>query len=212
MRRTIPITTTRPGKPDEIRLFTMNDHQAQLYERAVVGIVRGSDLPLWQATHVVENTVAKMLGGKMPPESAPALFHQMRIAFPILRKKQIKELPRHGCPSGRITSIVLGVSSAAKSEHRTVRVDLDDDQANWHRDAMELVMSADECTKDEAWVFVNNLIGNLLGGAELNEDADMLITRGRGLFPVLTDADWESLPQASEDDVRRWCFTRDRER
>ena len=183
-------------------------------------------MPLAAAAHVVQKAVVDMLGGKMPSESMPAAFHHLRMAFPILRPRDVKKLLRAGCPRGRITALVLQVEMENRNKpplvlsggevhgrkRLTVLVELDQDQADFHADATREIMERDECTKDDAWLWVNNLIGQLLAGAILKETEgthEILLLRAAGLFQGLTEKEALAMPLATEDDVRRWSFTED---
>ncbi len=216
MRRTIAITCTpkRMGAEAEIRLFTMNERQSDLFVSVVRGVARASNLPLEEAGVVVEKAVVKMLAGRMPREDSPRVFLEMRLAFPVLRPRDGKKLPRAGCPRGRITALILGIVHGETKEARTVLIELDRDQADFHRDAMEEIMARDGCSKDDAWTWTNNLIGQMLAGATLKGEGndEMLLMRAVALFPGLTSDELLKLPRATESDVRRWSFTEDRAR
>lgn len=237
MRSTICITTRpkRMGGKEEIRLFTMNERQATLFVAVAKALARTSNIPLENAAVVVEKTVVTMLGGKMPAENAPSCFHDMRLAFPVLRAKDVRKLPRAGCPRGRVTALVLQVNLAKEDAkpkpillvpgrpppeppepdelRRTILVEFDKDQADFYNEAIREIMHRDGCTKDEAWVWVNNLIGILLAGAEMKKDCqEMLLMRAVNLFPGLDRKQVLAMPLATEDDVRRWSFTLDRSR
>lgn len=215
MRTSIAIVT-KEKKPDSssvVRLFKMNKRQAEMFENAVVSLARVSRVPLQAASQEVEKTVVKMLGGQIPNENSSRLLCDMRLAFPILKPKDIKAMPRAGCPRGRITAIVLQISF--DNNKRSILVDFDTDQADWYADAIEEIMQRDRCTKDDAWLWANKIVGRLLAGAELQaptpeQPMEMILMRAVNLFEGLSKEKAMELPLATEDDVERWSFTRDR--
>ena len=212
MRKTIAITTREKKKDgaNEVRLFSMTDRQAGLFEACIRALTNVSKRPLEQCAAEVERAIVKLLGGKMPVEHAPRIFLDLRQAFPILRPKDVRKLPRAGCPRGRIEGLVLQTATK-DGEKRTVLVKLDRDQTNFYNDAIRECWERDGCSKDDAWLWVNNLIGQLLAGAELKEKTDeMLLMRAVNLFPGLTEEEAKALPLATEDDVRKYSFTLDR--
>lgn len=215
MRTTIPLTTKpkREGAKPEVRLFTMNQRQSDLFTQVVHGLARAANMPLERAAVEVEKAVVKMFAGRMPQESAPAIFHEMRIAFPILRTRDVRQLPRAGCPRGRVEAVVLQVDLKDTGK-RTVLVEFDDDQADFFNDSIQEVMRRDGCTKDEAWLWCCNFVGRLLAGATLKEATteEVLLMRAVALFEELTRDEVLALPLATEESVRRWSFTLDRAR
>lgn len=215
MRTSIAIVTKekKPGASQVVRLFKMNKRQTELFESAVVGLARVSRVPLLAASQEVEKTVAKMLGGRMPSENSSRLFCDMRLAFPILKPKDIRAMPRAGCPRGRITAIVLQI--AFDDNKRSVLVTFDIDQTDWYEDAIEEIMQRDGCTKDDAWLWANKVVGRLLAGAELQtptpeQPMEMILIRAVGLFEAMSKEEAMEIPLATEADVERWSFTRDR--
>jgi len=218
VRRTIALKATprRPGARLEVRLFSMNDRQSKLFEDLVEVLVR-TGVPVPQAAVVVEKAVVSLLAGKMPAESLPSAFHRMRLTFPILKPKDVKRLPRAGCPRGRVTAVVLQMAlpqeDAAAPTTRTVLLRLDRDQADFYNDAIADVSRRDGCTKDEAWEWTTNLVGRMIAGAVLKGKTDeVLLMRAVNLFPGLTKEEAFALPLATEEDLRRWSFTEDRAR
>ncbi len=213
MQRSIAISSTpkRPGGELEVRLFTMNDVQAELFCDVAVALSRAGKIPLKNAAAAVEKTVISMLAGKMPREGMPTAFHRLRLAFPVLRHKDVQALPRAGCPRGRISAIVMQME--LEDGPRTVRLDLDEDQADYYNEAIRKVMHSDGMKKDEAWLLINGMIGRFLQGADLKEGVDdIFFLRAAGLFQGLTKEEAMALPLATEADVRRWSFTQDRPR
>jgi len=233
MRRTIPITTKKKGAGalPEIRLFTMSDRQAEIFDRVVGTMTMSVRRPLTQeqAEGLVEKTVANMLGGQMPPETAPRAFHELRIHFPILKAPQIRKLVRFGCPIGRVEAMVITFACEGVGLRQVV-IEFDEDQANAFNDALEeLANDAEERDReanepaagdyrDAAWVQLCNFVGRLLNGAELNEPGEdeperpFFLIRLVGLFQALTPEDRAELPLASEAQLRRWSFRADKSR
>lgn len=211
MRTSIAIVT-KEKKPDAtpvVRLFRMNKRQAELFESAVIGLARVSRVSIKTASQEVEKSIVKMFGGQMPSENSSRLFCDLRLAFPILKPRDIRQLPRAGCPRGRITTIILQI--AFDNNKRSVLVAFDKDQADWYADAIEEIMARDGCTKDDAWLWANKVIGRLLAGAEVEDvTEEVLLMRAVNLFGGLSKEEAMELPLATEDDVERWSFTRDR--
>ena len=223
MRRSIAISTTPKveGSEPEVRLFTMSDPQANLFEVMAISLAKSSNIPLDQAAVVIEKMAISMLGGKLPHESLPATFHEMRLIFPILKGKDIRALPRVGCPRGRITALIMTINvpdrltfgPGVKPEmvSRTVMFKLDKDQADFFNEGIEKVMEGDDVTKDFAWILIKKLVERLLGGADLVDGVDdIFFLRAVGLFQTLSTVEAMALPLASERDVRDWSFTYDR--
>ncbi len=224
MRYTIPIKTTpkRPNAKEEVRLFTMNDDQAELFSMVVASVAKNEKVPLANAAAYIEKVVAQLFDGKNPPENANPVFLRMRRAFPILRPRDIKKLPRAGCPSGTIKAMVLQVNvpTTITNEEgvekvdvkRTILIKFDEDQSRFHRDAIDEVMDRDGCSKDDAWLFVNQMIGLLMAGGTLKEKNtdEMILMRAVNLFPHVSLDEISKYPEATEEDVRRWSFTMDR--
>ena len=233
MRRTIPITTKpRNGdRPPEIRLFTMSDRQAALFARVASALTKSVTRPLTQeqAEGLVEKTIANMLGGQMPPETAPRAFHELRIHFPILKPPQIRKLLRFGCPAGRIEAMVITFACQGVGL-RQCFCEFDTDQADAFNDAIEeLTNDAENYDhetgeptlidhRDSAWVQICSFTGRLLSGAELNKPAadeperPFFLLRLVGLFQSLTSEERAELPLATEDQLRRWSFRADKSR
>lgn len=233
MRSSIVITTRpkRPGSKEEIRLFTMNKRQVDLFFAVAETLRDTSQIPFEKAAMIVQKTVIAMLGGKMPSESAPRAFLEMRLAFPTLRPRDILKLPRAGCPRGRVMAMVLQVTmqeakpaptlvvpgqpepKAQPEIRRTILIEFDKDQADFYNEAIREIMDRDQCSKDDAWLWINNLIGRLFAGAEMKDGCqEMLLMRAVNLFPAFDRQQVEKMPLATEDDVRRWSFTLDRSR
>lgn len=219
MRRSLAISTTPKveGAEPEVRLFTMNDRQAKLFESMVYSLSETSDIPINQAAIEIERMAISMLGGKLPHPSLPSTFHEMRLIFPILKGKDIRALPRTGCPRGRITALVITITVPDRlgKEHkmvsRAVLFELDKDQADYFNEGIEKVMEGDDVSKDFAWLIMKKMVERLLGGADLVEGVDdIFFLRAAGLFQALATHEAMALPLASERDVRDWSFTYDR--
>lgn len=216
MRRVIilRVKENRPGADVEFRLFKMSEAQSMLFHDTTLKLVESGRMTLQGAAAVIEKVVISMLEGKVPASRMPAVFHQMRVVFPTLKAKAVRALPRAGCPRGPVKALVTQVVVKKSKEARTVLIEFDRDQVAFYADAMREVMDQEDITKDEAWLWLNNLIGQLLAGCTLKNEKteELILMRAVALFPGMTEKAALALPLATEEDVERWSFTRDRAR
>lgn len=204
----------QPEAPPDLRLFWMSDPQAELFENTVQALlVTNGRVTREQATEVVERFVIRLLAGQMPRETDPTSFHRMRLSFPILKREQIEACPRAGCPEGWIEALVLTLGNA-QGAHTAVHYELSAGQCTAFNDGLVEIMARNRCTRDEAWVCLNNLVGMLItAGVPEAKSVEQFIADMAEKFPKLaiTDAtldDEKNNPRrATEDDVRRWSFT-----
>ena len=210
MRRTIAFSATPkvPGGKQEVRLFVMNDSQATLFQHSIESLAR-KGVPILRAAAEVERAVVAMLGGKMAAEEMPMGIHKLRFAFPVLTTQRIRNLPRAGCPDGRITAFIMQANvpetiinddgvAVAMITH-TFRVDFNEEQADFYNFALQKFIEVKGLSRDEAWKQTNDHIMRLLVGTE-----DRC---AQNVFPIISSEELMKMPAATEDDVRRWSFT-----
>lgn len=202
MRRTIAIPWRPKGKPEELRLYRMNDQQAELFESVTVQLAAVEQTTVLAASEKVERVVIEMIGGAMPKDGSPQVFYRMRLTFPVLGPRAMKQLPIFGCPTGSVYKILLQLQNEEKK--RTVCIGFTVEQAEFYNDALDEVQARDHVTRDEAWRCLNALVGNLIVGAVPDPGSDPLVLKAATLWEALDPEEAMQLPLATESDVRRW--------
>ena len=212
LRRTITLAVSRRRRggvvEKAVRLFTMNENQRRAFDDATSEIVLGGGCSRPEAELGVEKVVGQLLAGAMPGPQDPTSFHRLRLAFPILKPKQIEALPRAGCPDGWIEAVVISLVTARPVRRvRSALLRFDDAQARMFNDALPLVMEWNSLSRDDAWLFLINTVGALVSGKALDGGGNELIEDLKATFPALSEAEAAALPEATEEDVARWAFT-----
>lgn len=201
-RRTLP-NGQRQSKVDA-RLYRMSDTQRGLFEEASCTLAISSQRGRAWAEDVVEQTIASMLGGKMPEPQAPPLLHRLRFVFPTLKPKEMAALPRSGCPEGWLTALVMPVKVGI--EQWIARLDLSKEQAIAYNDAIAAVQGINRVCRDEAWLFVNNTVGALCCGMTSSREGPVIDDLA-AVFPVLSVDEVSALPRATARDIEDMCYT-----
>lgn len=213
MRTTLVLSARKklPGAPVEVRLFTMTEEQAKLYTKVVAELVR-QGVPETMAESMTEDVINKMMGGTMPSDRMPRVFHELRLKFPILRPKDVRALPLRGCPRGHVRGIILPIritheDAPEVDDERVIRYDLSGGQADVFNQAIAQVQKMDNCSRDDAWEFCCKIVGRLLAGANpVEHGAHPMLVRLAEHFSGLTWSEAIALPRATEADVRLLQF------
>ena len=195
----------RGGGVPVLKLYKMTQHQAALFHQCVKGFMNESMCDEHVAHHHVQRVVVEMLGGKAPPRHLPPFIHQMRAAFPILTDAQIRDLPRMGCPNGKVEGFVCQFVTEEKGTI-TIAIDFDEDQESAFNDAIDDFENREGWPRDEAWRYVCKIVQRILSGAVMLqsvEETPMCVVR---LFAVFDELTWDTAQEATEDQVRRYMY------
>jgi len=216
IRTFVPLQVTKrmPRAKPEVRLFSMDQKQAETYDAVVRGLAERGPMPVGTADGHVLKVVTFLLQGAPVPLGAPHVFDQMRTVFPVLSAKDIESLPRHGCPRGRQRAVILTIAVAVGDEQkelRTVRYDFNPHQREvFHQSVGELARRA-SCSRDEAWETITKLVGRTLsGGHPVDGPVDRITVRLTEAFVSMTNEEAFALPRATDSDVRELQFTEER--
>lgn len=208
MRRRLTFVAMRHGKRETTRLFTMSRHQADLFHSLTESVANGSGMAKNCAASLVEETVCNMLNGKEPPEEAKPIFHQIRTAFPVLRRRDIQRLPRSGCPDWPVKGVVIALPSSREPSGMFVfTYRFDEDQQNFFRNLVEAIVDAG-CCLDRAWLVGTSMVGRLIEGADCSTfPLQFMVLRGVGLFSAIPHDKLLERTPTTEDDLAELTFT-----
>lgn len=204
------------GSKSEMRLFTFSDRQADLYTDITIALANKTGVPLEEADASMVKTVTRLFAGQMPPPGAPKFFHEMRLAFPILRTKDVEALPRFGCPRGKQPAVILSMVIAQDMDRkpamiRLVRFDMTPHQQDVFFQGVGQIVREDRCSRDDAWQKCVMMVGRFIRGDEIVGDRPhRLAVRFAEAFAQLDDRRAINMPVASEDDIRLLQFTEEK--
>lgn len=187
----------------ETRVFVMSDAQSKAYDVAVRHLTLSTAAMRTEIEGAVENVIVKLMSGAMPTERDPAVFHRLRLAFPIMKDKQFRKLPTVGCPDGWVPGV--GIPLVVDGTVRTVRVDFTPDQSRAFNDAIFAVKSLNNCSRDDAWLFTTKTVGALMSGYEVKDDDHDVVQSLAEHFTAVTDAEVKAMPEMSDDDFLALC-------
>ena len=186
-----------------MRIYVMSSKQEAVAVDAVNALCENSGEDEQRAMAFVERHCVNMLRGRPLAPDAPRALHDIREAFPILTERQLAKLPVFGCPSGRIDAIVIPMRALDGSVRKTLYC-LNRGQRRIFNDAF-LRLAHELRSRDAAWVQLSSQVALALSGASVPEAfGDDAIW-----FQPLTIDEVMELPEATTDDLVRWCYRRE---